>query len=369
LSSDQVSSGVAALDKVLGGGGYPSRSTILIVGPPGIGKEALGYWFIQSGLDSGAVCLHATRLSAREVNQDQKAYQSRKQETAGLPYLLAREGGQARFDVRDPEGFLANMRELIKNNAGRPIRIFIDFLSSLLILNPVEASYKFVDELISESKKQDVVLVATLEEGMHSQQVLAAMQQIFDGFIELSFYRVGLSVYPLLKVGKMRGMKPQGSYYSISFGEGGIDLEHAGVALAAPNSAEDISKDESFATFEVTDPEARTVFNFLVKCFIEDYLVRRAPVEQSGWRSRIKIVQSTKVTQVSLYGWQGHEGPVFRELLSKGIVETRIFPRERGRGGEVVKVRIAYDKEPIKRAVDRVIFDRSAKQALPRDQA
>ena len=37
-----VSSGVPALDPLLGDG-YPDKSTILVVGPPGIGKEALGY--------------------------------------------------------------------------------------------------------------------------------------------------------------------------------------------------------------------------------------------------------------------------------------------------------------------------------------
>jgi KaiC/GvpD/RAD55 family RecA-like ATPase len=358
--SEQVSSGVPALDKILGGG-YPRKSAILIIGPPGVGKEALGYWFIQSGLAANEVCLHATRLSAREVVQDQKAYQARGQELVGLPYLLAREGGQAKFDVKDPEGFLANMRELLKNNADQRIRIFVDSLSSLLLLNPVDTIYKSLDDLISESKNYDVVLLATLEEGMHTQQVITAMQQIFDGFIELSFYRVGLSVFPLLRIGKMRGMKPQGNYYSISYGDGNMGITHAGVPLTPPVAAQDGSTDEAFVKYGVSDPDALTVFDFLVKCFIEDYMVSKLPMEQSGWRSRIKIVHSTKVTQVSLYGWQGREGTVFRELLSKGLVETRIFPRERGRGGEVVKVRIAYDKEPIKRAVERVIINRGEK--------
>jgi len=346
---------------VILGGGYPKKSAVLIIGPPGIGKEAIGYRFVQSGLAADEVCLYATRLSVREVIQDQKAYQARGSEVVDLPYFLAREGGQAKFDVKDPDGFLANMRELLKNNADRRIRIFIDSLSSLLLLNPVDTSYKFVDDLISESKKHDVVLVATLEEGMHPQQVITAMQQIFDGFIELSFYRVGLSVFPLLRIGKMRGIKPQGSYYSISFGDGNMEITHAGVPLASSLATQEATMDESLVKYSVSDPEALAVFDFLVKCFIEDYMVSKLPMERSGWRSRIKIVQSTKVTQVSLYGWQGREGAVFKELLSKGLVETRIFPRERGRGGEVVKVRIAYDKEPIKRTVERVIINRDEK--------
>jgi len=46
----------------------------LIVGPPGIGKEALGYWFIHSGLVQNDFCLYSTRLSTREVLQGTKAF-------------------------------------------------------------------------------------------------------------------------------------------------------------------------------------------------------------------------------------------------------------------------------------------------------
>jgi KaiC/GvpD/RAD55 family RecA-like ATPase len=363
MSADYVSTGVPDLDKILGSAGYPRNSAILIIGPPSIGKEALGYRFIQSGLDLGDVCLHATRLSAREVAQDQKPYHIEPKGSDGQPYLLAREGGQARFDVKDPEGFLANMRELLKNNADRRIRIFIDFLSSILILNPVETSYRFVDELLTETKKHDVVLVATLEEGMHSQQIQTAMKQIFDGFIELTLNRVGLSVFPLLSIGKMRGLSPQGSYYSFSFKKSGINLNQMGYdvpTLANPQIESGLPAPDSIensASFK--EPEAFLVFNYLVKAFVEDYMVNRLPLDRSGWRTRIKIVNSAKVTQVSLYGWQGRQGPVLKELLSRGLVETRFFPRERGRGGEVVKVRVAYEKEPIRRTIDRAVFSKA----------
>jgi len=69
-----TSTGVSSLDNLLGSDGYPDKSAILIVGPPGIGKEALGYWFTHSGLVQNDFCLYATRLSTREVLQDVKAF-------------------------------------------------------------------------------------------------------------------------------------------------------------------------------------------------------------------------------------------------------------------------------------------------------
>ena len=56
--------GLPALDSVLGGEGFPEKSTVLVVGPPGIGKEALGYWFTYPGLIQNDFCLYTTRLSA-----------------------------------------------------------------------------------------------------------------------------------------------------------------------------------------------------------------------------------------------------------------------------------------------------------------
>jgi hypothetical protein len=43
------------------------------------------------------------------------------------------------------------------------------------------------------------------------------------------------------------------------------------------------------------------------------------------------------------------------ELENRGLVEARVFPKERGRGGKITKVRIFYEKEIIKRRIDQEI--------------
>jgi len=62
-----------------------------------------------------------------------------------------------------------------------------------------------------------------------------------------------------------------------------------------------------------------------------------------------------RVPASSLYGRHGGYGAAIEELLSRGLVETRIFSGQRGRGGEVVKVRISYGIEPVKRYVDQIM--------------
>lgn len=216
-----ASSGVPALDKLLVDG-YPDNSAVLVVGPPGIGKEALGYWFTQSGLLQGDFCLYVTRLSVREVLQDVKGFGIDMQ--GRVPLWLASDGGQIKYDVNDLSSLSFNIKEVLRKNANRRIRIVVDVVSSLLMLNQPEIVYKFLTQLLDEVKQYDAVLMATLEEGMHKPEVLTAMQQLFDGVVELRLYEEGLRVLPLLRIRKMRGVPPQPGYFNFAFAKNGMEI-------------------------------------------------------------------------------------------------------------------------------------------------
>ena len=159
--------------------GFPDKSTILVVGPPGIGKQTLGYWFTRTGLIQGDFCLYVTWLSVREVLQDVKGFNIDTQQK--VPLWLSSEGGQIKYDVSDLANLSYNLKETLKPNANRRIRIVADVLSSLLMLNQPDTIYKFLSQLLEKVKRYDSVLLATLEEGMHKPEVLGAMQQLFEG--------------------------------------------------------------------------------------------------------------------------------------------------------------------------------------------
>jgi KaiC/GvpD/RAD55 family RecA-like ATPase len=216
-----ASTGIPALDKLLVDG-YPDRSAILVVGPPGIGKEALGYWFTHSGLIQGDFCLYVTRLSVKEVLQDEKGFGIDTQQK--VPLWCASDGGQIKYDVNDLAGLSFNIKEALKQNSTRRVRIVIDTISSLLMLNQPETIYRFLTQLLADVKQYDAVLLATLEEGMHQPQVLAAMQQLFDGVVEMRLYEEGLKVLPLLRIRKMRGSPPQSGYFNFSLTRNGMEV-------------------------------------------------------------------------------------------------------------------------------------------------
>jgi len=216
------SSGFDALDKLIGGDGYPDRSAIPVIGPPGIGKEALGYRFAYSGLQQGEFCLYATTLTVHDVLHDIKAFGLDTSEK--VPFWFSSEGGQLKYDINDLSSISFNLKDILKKNADRRIRIVIDSFSPFLMLNSPETIYKFLSQLILEVKRYDAVLFGTIEEGMHVPQVIAAMQQLFDGIIELKFYEDGLRLVPLLRVKKMRGAPPEAGYYNFSITRSGMQV-------------------------------------------------------------------------------------------------------------------------------------------------
>jgi KaiC/GvpD/RAD55 family RecA-like ATPase len=218
-----VSTGLEGLDQVLDGQGFPDRSTILVEGPPGVGKEALGYLFIRSGLALGSDCVYVTRLAVSEVKQDIGAFGAAGQ---AEPVWMAAREGRLKCDVNDLAGLSVTIKEFLQSKpVGLPIRIVTDVVSSLLVLHGFETVYRFLSQLFAELKQNNAILVATLEEGMHPPQVVAGMEQLFDGVMELRLYEKGLTVLPLLRIRKMRGLPPKAGFFRFSFVNGKMEVK------------------------------------------------------------------------------------------------------------------------------------------------
>ncbi|MDA4120999.1 MAG: hypothetical protein OK404_01160 [Thaumarchaeota archaeon] len=215
-----ASSGLPALDRILNNG-YPDRSAILIIGQPGIGKEALGYLFIRAGLSQGDYCLYVTHRPVSDVLRDMKAFGV---PPDVVPDWIAGAGSSVKCDLSDYTSTSFNIRQAVKRNSGRKLRIVTDVISPFLILNPQPTMYQYWASLLADLKQTDCVLLATAEDGMHSESTMAALEQQFDGVIELKTYEVGLSITPLLRVRKMLGLVPMQEYFRFSFSKSGMEV-------------------------------------------------------------------------------------------------------------------------------------------------
>jgi Protein of unknown function (DUF835) len=117
---------------------------------------------------------------------------------------------------------------------------------------------------------------------------------------------------------------------------------------------------------EFGSERARSIFLYLTKTFSQDYLTKRYAADQSGWRGIYEIARGTALSPRALYGRSRKYGQPLFELLSRGLIEERIFTEHRGRGGESSKLRIAYDMDTVRRYVDRTVLGMDEGRKAPK---
>src|SRR5438445_3643370 len=116
------------------------------------------------------------------------------------------------------------------------------------------------------------------------------------------------------------------------------------------------ARQETIQPVEFTVHAISSILQFLAGAFNEDYSQKRLSPEQSGWRTLMNIVSSLRIPRSQAYGEPryGHSfGKPVEKLLRAGLAEYRTFPG-RGRGGSIVKVRIVYERESVRRLIERL---------------
>jgi KaiC/GvpD/RAD55 family RecA-like ATPase len=192
-----------------------------VIGQPGIGKEALGYWLMRSGLAQADYCLYVTHRSVSDIMRDMGAYgvpQDR------IPDWIAGSGSHTKCDLSDYTSISFNIKQAVQANVNRRVRIVTDIVSPLLVMNPQPAMYQYLSDLLRELKQTNSVVLALVEDGMHSDSTVAALEQQFDGVVELKLFEEGLAITPLLRVRKMLGLAPQLGYFRFAFSKAGMEV-------------------------------------------------------------------------------------------------------------------------------------------------
>jgi TolB-like protein/KaiC/GvpD/RAD55 family RecA-like ATPase len=177
------STGFHELNSLLGGG-YNEKSTVLIIGPTGVGKEILLYNFILSGIREDDACLYVTRQLVNDVQRDSGA--------RGINLVsnsltwIAPGGSEKKFSPENLAKLSFAVKDYLKESGEKKkTRIVLDPLSSLLLTNSADSVYRFLTQLFAEVKIYDTCILAILEEDMHTPSVIASMEQIFDGVLRI----------------------------------------------------------------------------------------------------------------------------------------------------------------------------------------
>jgi circadian clock protein KaiC len=226
-STERVSSGIARLDALLGGG-YVRGSSTLVSGSPGTAKTSLGASFIAAACARGETALFisfdespsqiiANMLS---IGRDLQPYIDA--ELLAMASLLS--------SGRSPEEHLLAIRGLMRTHA--PRCIVIDPLSSLL-----KADYPFTDmiseRIIDEAKSRGITLLCTslLDHVSGDQEFSASnVSTIADTWMHVSYVAQDGERNRALTIIKSRGSSHSNQVRELVLSSAGIDLEEVYLA-------------------------------------------------------------------------------------------------------------------------------------------
>ncbi|MDY6769413.1 MAG: ATPase domain-containing protein [Candidatus Nanohaloarchaea archaeon] len=191
---ERESTGVRMLDEELSGG-FPQNSSVLVVGPPGVGKSTFVNQFMYQGLQEGEKGLYITLDSPPEEVRETAKYFGWDFDEYGDNLVFIdgyswREGGEvdAEFAIDGPSDLnemnitLADaMRELGK---GRK-RVVLDSVSTLVLYTDPGSAVKFLQVVGAKSKASNSNLLMTLEEGVHEQKTISTLNYVADGLLRM----------------------------------------------------------------------------------------------------------------------------------------------------------------------------------------
>ncbi|HTX43745.1 MAG TPA: ATPase [Methanocella sp.] len=174
----------AALDGVSGGSG------VLIEGPPASGKQAIVYAMVRQGLEDGeGVVLVPTMETGRNALA---AYGDVKNlriiDCMSRPMGIEEPDSVNVKHVNGPSdltGMGVWAARLLDEFRGKPVRLCIDSLSTLLMYSSLQVIFRFVHLMNGRLQESGGLSIGVVDEGMHDEKTMASLRQLYRGTLEI----------------------------------------------------------------------------------------------------------------------------------------------------------------------------------------
>jgi circadian clock protein KaiC len=204
VSTQRVSSGIDALDRMLGGGGFYAGSTILVSGTAGTGKSILAATFADATCRRGARCLYfAFEESERQI--------VRNMASVGLTLDPWIKNGSLAFSAARPslygiEMHLAHVHRQVEQVS--PDVVILDPLTSLGTAGSIDEVTALMMRLIDFLKVRQItaMLTSLSESSTPLVGTVVGVSSLTDTWIALQDVVVGAARARGLSIIKSRGM-------------------------------------------------------------------------------------------------------------------------------------------------------------------
>ena len=223
--TERVSTGVPALDEILGGRGFYQGSTVLLSGTAGTGKTSLAASFAD------AVCRRGGRCAYFLLEESQQQM-IRNMRSIGIDLAPWSERGLLHFHADRPSrfGLEAHLAAIFRAvEELQPQAIVVDSITDLLTLGGETEVRGMLIRLIDYLKTRAVtVLFTSLSPGaVELQETHAGVSSLMDAWILLTLERAGGGRHRQISVLKSRGMAHSSRVYEFTMTQRGFQITAA----------------------------------------------------------------------------------------------------------------------------------------------
>ncbi len=186
-------SGIKHLDALIGGG-FPKDSTILLIGPPGVGKSIFCEQVLNRGVEAKEKCIFVTFDTRPEaVRESMKHFGWRTNgDLTFLDCFSWRIGSgcnsmYAIDGLSDLNQLNMVFTDLLRDMGKSDKRLVADSISTLFLYSDPRMVPLFLHDFIAKSNSTDSTVFLTLEEGVHDSKIVSTLNFLTDGLIEMRF--------------------------------------------------------------------------------------------------------------------------------------------------------------------------------------
>ena len=219
VSERRVSTGVAALDDMLGGKGYYAGSSVLISGPPGSGKTSLAMAFADEVCKRRGRCLYwATEESPEQLMRNGR--------TIGYDLARHRRDGCLTFHAMRPtfyglENHLVALHKMVVDL--KPTVLMMDPITNLHAVGTHAQINSMLTRVIDFLKNEGITAVFTSVDVPHAGRD-TSVSSLMDTWLGVRVIESEGARKRQLYILKSRGMSHSHEFREMVLGAGGIQL-------------------------------------------------------------------------------------------------------------------------------------------------
>ena len=221
--------GIPALESLLKDG-FPPRYIVLLKGPPGIGKEAIGYFMLYNALKQGYPCFYVFYGRTKEELQEEfEKFGLQIKKFKDMYWIdaanLSKNGNVLPCDIENLFTVSLAIKKLLNKFKNKLVFGVVDILSPALMINEPPIIYRFFENLIVTLKQYNTITVFLLEEGVHRQDVVFALESLSNCVIEMKRQEKNFKIENYIVVKKFEGRLVPQKFYKFEITKNGIKIK------------------------------------------------------------------------------------------------------------------------------------------------